>query len=356
MNQQIRIASINIYRKDAIGNFCYDLADTFEKAGFSVDLYADGFDENSSVKKYELLFTDANDHDIIFYNHSIYDANIERITQLNAKKIVYFHGITPPEFLRKYQPITADDCEKGIQQLPYLNAFNLLCVNSTSTLNQLKKSITVKNSAHIIPPIVASRLKSNSIEKITKANQSKKKLLSVGRVLPHKKIEDTIKIFSAFTSFFPEIDIELNIVGVFPETDYYHEVMALISALNIGDKINFVGSVDNDALLSHYLSADCYLLMSEHEGFGVPLLEALKADLPILAYRKNSINEVLGDSGCQIDDKSAEKTATLLHHILCDGTYRDDLLSKQRKQLARLLQSCDESVFLKLINTIETMD
>src|SRR3990167_4950670 len=130
MKKNIRIAAVNIYHKDAIGNFCYDLVNLYEKAGYRVYLYSEGYDQDSLVKQYELLFSETTDQDIIFYHHSIYDKNIERISLLNAKKIVYFHGITPPQLLEKYEPITAKQCEEGLKQLQYLNQFDVLCVNS----------------------------------------------------------------------------------------------------------------------------------------------------------------------------------------------------------------------------------
>lgn len=350
MKKVIRIVAINIYRKDAIGNFCYDLANVYEKAGYTVYLYAEGYDQNGPVKNYSLLFSETTNQDIIFYHHSIYDANIERFVALPGKKIAYFHGITPPEYLKKYQPITAEQCEKGLEQLQYLNRFDVLCVNSLSTANQMKQYITPRLMPQVIPPIVASREILQRIKKISQAPIPKKlTLLSVGRVVPHKKIEDIIQLFAVFTHSFPTVDIELMVIGTFPENDYQKEILVLMSQLNITDKVNFKGFVTDEELMNAYATAQCYVMMSEHEGYGVPLLEALKAEVPVLAYSKNSISEVLGDAGCQFVTKNFSQLANTLHQVLFDNTYRQKIISEQCEQLKKLIASCDDQIFLQLI-------
>lgn len=167
----------------------------------------------------------------------------------------------------------------------------------------------------------------------------------------HIKIEDTIKLFSAYVLSHPEVDIALHIVGTFPETAYRHEILTLITELKLTDKIIFKGFISDEALLLTYASADCYILMSEHEGFGVPLVEVMKANIPILAYCQNGVKEVLGNSGCQITTKNPEYSAQQLHSLLFDKKHRDMILLSQEIQLKKILSSCDESEFLKLVLT-----
>lgn len=346
----IRIISINIYEKDAIGNFCYDLAAVYQKNGFTVQLYSVGFDPEAPVKPYEHLFSDVKKEDIIFYHFSIYDSHAERVVNIDAKKIVYFHGITPPELLRDYQPITAQQCEDGLKQLHYLNQFDVLCVNSNSTLDQLKQYIHPILIPHIIPPIVSCRNALNIVHP-QKNKSERKTVLCVGRVVPHKKIEDVIETLKAFTTLFPEIDIQLEIVGAFPETDYQTLIFNLIKHHQLENKIIFKGFVTDAELHDCYSSADCYIIMSEHEGFGVPLLEALKFNLPILAYAKNSIGEVLGDAGCQFNQKEFSSIAKQLHQLLMDDDFAQTILLKQQKQFQKIMNDCHETVFLKLLPT-----
>lgn len=347
----VRIISINIYEKDAIGNFCYDLAAVYQKNGFDVQLYAVGFDSGSPVKSYEHLFSDVKKEDIIFYHFSIYDVHAERVANIDAKKIVYFHGITPPELLKEYQPITAQQCEDGLAQLHYLNQFDVLCVNSNSTFNQLKNYIDPVQIPHIIPPIVSCRnlLQTKHIKKI---KSEKKTLLCVGRIVPHKKIEDVIETVSAFTTLFPEIDLQLEIVGAFPETDYQTLIFDLIKHHQLENTIIFKGFVSDTLLQDSYSNADCYIIMSEHEGFGVTLLEALKSNVPILAYAKNSIGEVLGDAGCQFDQKEFNYIANQLYQLLMDDDFSQTILLRQQKQFQKIMSDCHETVFLKLLPTV----
>jgi glycosyltransferase involved in cell wall biosynthesis len=168
-------------------------------------------------------------------------------------------------------------------------------------------------------------------------------------VVPHKKTEDVIALFSRFHTLFPDSDVQLQVIGVFPESEYKQAILSFVSQLAISDKINFRGFVTDEELIDAYANANCYVLMSEHEGFGVPLLEALKAEVPILAYQKNSVGEVLGEAGCQITEKDYDLSAIVLHQILIDDPYRQTIISGQCEQLKKLMVLCDDSVFLKLI-------
>lgn len=351
MSVCIRIISINIYHKDAIGNFCYDLATLYQKNGFNVQLYAIGFDSESPVKPYELLFSETQPDDIIFYNFSIYDPYVEKVANIEAKKIVYFHGITPPDLLVKYQPETAQQCEDGLQQLILLNHFDVIYVNSESTAKQLRKYVQPRLTPNLLPPIVGTRDLLNHIHPLKEKQKIEKKtVLCVGRVVPHKKIEDAIYLLNAFCQRFPEKIIQMTVVGFFHEEGYGADIRALIERLQLSDKVFFKGFVSDDVLIENYLSSDCYLMMSEHEGFGVPLLEALKAEIPILAYAKNSVGEVLGDAGCQFEEKNFTEIAESLHEILYNDHYRKTLLEKQNQRLQKLLAQCDEHEFLKLLS------
>lgn len=347
----VRIISINIYRKDAIGNFCYDLAAVYQKNGFTVELYSNGFDLNAPVKPYEHLFSDVQKDDIIFYHFSIYDSHAERVANIDAKKIVYFHGITPPELLKTYFPETAKQCEDGLEQLSLLNQFDVLCVNSNSTFDQLKKHTNPKQTPCIIPPIVSSR---DLLNTLTRKNNtdSQKTVLCVGRVVPHKKIEDVIEIFKAFEMAHPEINAQLKIVGTTPPTEYQPFLVNLIEKYELKEKVLFKGFVDDSDLAEEYATADVYIMASEHEGFGVPLLEALKCNIPILAYAKNGIGEVLGDAGCQFHQKEFNVIAKQLHVLLTNQQFVETILSKQKKQFEKIMHACDESVFTKLLNMV----
>lgn len=353
MSACIRIVSFNIFRQDAVGNFCYDLAELYQAGGYRVQLYADRFDADSSVNPYQKLFSDTNPNDIIFYHHSIHDPFIEQVAQTRANKIAYFHGITPPDLLKKHEPITAEFCEAGLQQLPMLNQFDEIYVNSESTAKQLQKYMQPRVTPKPLPPVVGTRDLLNHIQPVKeKQKPEKKTVLCVGRVVPHKKIEDAIHLLSTFCSEYPGKDIQMIVVGVFQDNDYGTEVCALINQLQLSEKIIFKGFVPDEILIENYLSSDCYLMMSEHEGFGVPLLEALKAEIPILAYAKNSVGEVLGDAGCQFEEKNFSQIAGLLHEILYNTHYRETLLEKQNLRLEALLALCDERRFLKAVEDL----
>ena len=95
----------------------------------------------------------------------------------------------------------------------------------------------------------------------------------------------------------------------------------------------FTGSVPQDELKAYFSLADLFLCMSEHEGFCVPLLEAMYLDVPILSYASSAIPETLGDSGVLVDNKDYPKIAALINEILNDEDVIKSIVAKQRRRV-----------------------
>jgi len=86
-------------------------------------------------------------------------------------------------------------------------------------------------------------------------------------------------------------------------------VVALIERLGLGGAVHFAGSVDDASLLAYYRAATAFVSLSEHEGFGVPLLEAMRFRLPVVAYDAGAIGETVGDAGVLLRERDLPETA-----------------------------------------------
>ena len=78
-----------------------------------------------------------------------------------------------------------------------------------------------------------------------------------------------------------------------------------------------------------------FLCMSEHEGFCVPLLEAMSFRVPIVAYRSTAIPETLGQGGILLDTKEPRLAAAAMNRVMTDDALRAKILASQKKQLRR---------------------
>ena len=105
-------------------------------------------------------------------------------------------------------------------------------------------------------------------------------------------------------------EAELILVGAFRDQPQFHaRVVALIERLGLGGAVHFAGTVDDGSLLAYYRAATAFVSLSEHEGFGVPLLEAMRFRLPVVAYNAAAIGETVGAAGILLQERDLPETA-----------------------------------------------
>jgi glycosyltransferase involved in cell wall biosynthesis len=159
-------------------------------------------------------------------------------------------------------------------------------------------------------------------------------LLFVGRVVPNKRLEDVILTFYYFKR---RVDPQahLHLVGSHHQMEPYRAYLqALVARLNLPD-VHFEGHVRTAELVAFYRGADMFLCMSEHEGFGVPLIESMYYGLPVVAYAAAAVPETMGEAGILVEKKDFAGIAELLGLLLADSAWRKRLVRRQREWVRR---------------------
>ena len=159
-----------------------------------------------------------------------------------------------------------------------------------------------------------------------------KNILHVGRLAPNKCIEDIIR---AFYFYFHKIDrnSRLWIVGSDIDTEIYSfELRRLVQELRLEESVNFTGAVADSELRAFYEESDLYVTMSEHEGFCVPLLEAMNFGLPVVAFASSAVPETVGDAALLIEEKDPARTAELFDIVFTDTALSTQLVAAGRKR------------------------
>jgi len=166
-------------------------------------------------------------------------------------------------------------------------------------------------------------------------DDGRRNLLFVGRVAPNKRHDDLIRVLAYWRSYIGP-DVRLLLPGKLPGRGrYFDSLQALSYEQGFGpDQVVFLGHVEHDELLACYRAADVFVSMSEHEGFGVPLVESMLMDLPVLAYRCTAIGDTLGGAGLQFTEKRLGEVAELAHALATDAALRRVVLAGQRRRLA----------------------
>ena len=159
--------------------------------------------------------------------------------------------------------------------------------------------------------------------------------LFVGRIVPNKKIEDHIRLAEHYKRY---VDTSYRFIFV-GRTDgvprYYNMIRALVAEFEmLPERFVFTGPVPDEDLATFYRTASAYISLSEHEGFCVPLIEAMAADVPVMAYASTAVPDTLGGAGVQFSPKDLEFAAELLGELAYNDSLRSRVIAGQRKRLA----------------------
>ena len=299
---RLNIIAPDIWKKDAVGNFCLDLSKLLVENSIKVSLYAQNFskEETPNINHLDDFFENINENDVIFLSYSIYDKYLEQILELPNKKVCYFHGVTPAHLLEEFEPITAELCRKSVEQFSLLNKFDKVIANSVFIADDLKKYI--KKDIDVLPPVFPSRFLFNKKVEVVQKN---KDFLVVGRVVPHKKVENAINLFIKIKEIIPEAN--LIIIGSMPNHIYNEFLYDEVRKSKLSDCIELKGVVSDDELDNLYKYSYGFINASLHEGFCIPVLEALYYGLNIFVQKGHAAEELTNPSFEAIDFLSIDK-------------------------------------------------
>jgi glycosyltransferase involved in cell wall biosynthesis len=161
---------------------------------------------------------------------------------------------------------------------------------------------------------------------LSNIQNGKKHFLTVGRVVPNKGHSHLIQTIRNYVNFFgPEV--QLHIIGSLSMQDkrYYYELERLINRFHLGEQIIFHQNVNFDQMHTYYSVCDAFLMMSEHEGFCVPIAEAQFHELPVIALDRGGIAETLGANQLLLKEADYDLFAVALHRITKDQPLKDQL-------------------------------
>ena len=342
--KKIAIYSVDIFSGDAVGNFCLSMKNELSNVG-DCHVYASNF-VDSSIKNFTNLKKNINSFDLVIFNYSIFDDNILFFSNYSNKVIIYFHNVTPPNLLSEFDDITRELCEKSYKQFSVFNNFNKFISNSTYTKNVLKNYLTKKCKHYVFPPLFVK----NFIYKKTtkKLINLRLNFIFIGRVVPHKNIEEIIIILHELKK--NNYDVKLDIVGNFDVNSKYYSFLAtLIKNYDLLENIIFHGFLSEELKNKIINNTDICIHASKHEGFCIPVYELMKKNV-ICFYKKNVIPKDIGLPFNEYDSignliyklKIIHKDFSLLNNII-------------KKQHEKIYDICSRANFNNLYQILKNL-
>ena len=158
----------------------------------------------------------------------------------------------------------------------------------------------------------------------------KKFLMYVGRPTPHKNLERLIEAFVKLKA--QHQDLKLVLAG--KKDDNYRRIEAEASEKNIQNVI-FTDFVSDGQLRWLYENCEAYVFPSLSEGFGLPGLEAMLLNAPVVSSNATCLPEVYGDAAHYFDPLSVESMTDAINEVLTNKELRQDLIAKGEVQAAK---------------------
>lgn len=260
------------------------------------------------------------------------------VQTLPERKLVYYHNITPPEFFAGWDAREAVAARVGLTQVARLaHRVELAVAPSRFSEEVLRASgygATAVAPFLFDPRSLDRQRHERAVERLEHRYGSDPVWLFVGRLVPNKAQHDVVKALAAFRRLYGPARLQL--VGVQGSKRYAAAVRDYVTALGLDDVVELTGHVRSGELAARYAVADVFVCLSEHEGFCVPLLEALHHGLPVVAYAAAAVPETVGAAALLLDDKSAGTVAAAVERVVGDPIARRELARRARARLEEL--------------------
>lgn len=339
---------------DAIGNYALHIQEILRKRGYASDIFVELIDPRMAgkVKRLEQYLPFSSPDAILIFHFSIGSQTSRLAYHLPDKKILIYHNITPHTFFEFVHPHLSGLLYHGRREL---KAFSDRCILALgdSEFNRRELEASGFPSNGVLPisvgfealDAVPNRVFHRLLE------DGKKNFLFVGRVIPNKKFEDLIKVFSYYRECIDH-NVRLILAGEFRGFErYYDALQALIHTLKLEDVL-FTGHIHQDELVACYRAADLFLCMSEHEGFCVPILEAFHCNIPVIAYAAGAVPATMHGGGLLVNQKDFSAIAETAALCMEDENFRQQVLRSQDKALRQYLTTDWEALFYSYIDRV----
>jgi len=311
--------------------------------GFDSEIYSEHIDAGmvSEVKPLNQLRLPGGRPWLIVHQ-SIGSSFVDGLVDRPINLILMYHNVTPAVYFTASDPAWARAMIRGRQQLTQLRQISRLALGD-SPYNEAELielgfrhtgvlPIALKESNYQVPMNQAIAREFG----YENGRDRPPVILFVGRISPNKKQEDLLKILHYYRRIQPEA--RLLLVGEKWMPAYARWIEQLNENLGLAESVTVTGRVSQIDLVSYYKVSDLYLSMSEHEGFGKPLIESMYLDLPVMAYRSTGVPGTLGGAGILFSKKDFEALAEVVDILLMNQPLRERIIVNQRERVQDFLE------------------
>jgi glycosyltransferase involved in cell wall biosynthesis len=325
------------HKGDAIGDSARRVRDLLRTMGHESEIYALTIDDDMRQEAHAFTDAAAKRGQITIFHYALPSPMTEAFASLPSGRVLQYHNVTPAAYFAPYDPGLFRLAALGRSELATLAGRTDLALGD-SEYNRAELESLGFDRTGVFPIAVDTARITRHSERPALDRMLDDELVNflfVGRIAPNKKIEDVIKLAEVYKRYV-DAYYRFIFVGRFDVVPrYYSMIRAMMAEYRLlDDRFVFTGPVPDEELAVYYRHAAVYISMSEHEGFCVPLVEAMAADVPVLAYAAAAVPDTLGGAGIQFAPKDLEVAAELLGRLAFDDRLRAEVIAGQRRRLA----------------------
>jgi glycosyltransferase involved in cell wall biosynthesis len=313
---------------DATSTHARHLQRIIQSLGIKSEVYAGEWrgDKSKATFFREYATANAADRTWLLYHLSTASPMAAYLKDRPEHLAMSYHNVTPYAYMAPWEPAVAPELEIARQQLKSLSQKTELAVAASnySEVELREAGFRKTTTAPILfdADDFSSARDQKVYDKLRKAKDAGgADWLFVGRITPHKCQHQIVQAFAVYKRLYDE-DARLHLVGGLSSHRYWSVLNQYVERLDLQDSVFITKGVSDAALSAYYAAADVFVCLSEHEGFGVPVLEALHNDLPVVAFDAAAVGETLGTGGLVLQEKSPSVVAVAVHRILSDESLR----------------------------------
>jgi glycosyltransferase involved in cell wall biosynthesis len=266
---------------------------------------------------------------VVILRYSVWSRVVDVAAGAPGRLVFWYHNITPGDLLRPWNESLARDCDRARAALPKIaRRASLLVADSSFNAAELDR---IGLPGAVVVPLL---LDVPSEPEPSRPPREPPVVLSVGRVAPSKRVEDTIKAFTLYQRRRAPA-ARLVLIG---SDDGFEDYRVALDRLaeRIGTRgVVFTGRISDADRDGWYRRADAYLCMSSHEGFCAPLVEAMARGVPVVARDAGAVRGTIGGAGLVVDDDLL-LVAEALHEVIGSLDTREALAAAAAERLREL--------------------
>jgi glycosyltransferase involved in cell wall biosynthesis len=292
--------------------------------------------------------------DVVILHYALPSPLTRALREHRGPRVLLHHNITPARYFAGWDEEMVRICALGREELATLVPHVDLGLGD-SEFNRVELETLGFRRTGVLPIYLDFQRYAEPSSPVLRQmlGDGRTNILFVGRVAPNKRPEDLIRLLGYWRRFVSP-NVRLLLVGKLPRRrSYFDALQALAYEEGFTPwEVVFLGHLSHAELLACYEAASVFVSMSEHEGFGVPLVESMLKRVPVLAYAAAAVPHTLGGAGVQFTEKRIPEVAETAHALVADEAFRSAVVESQDRRLEAFSPQAVEATLRSWVDSL----